>query len=186
MKHALCTLAIFLDVTLIVCFGCSSAVTIDRGKAAQENGRISVQTLTVNETAVVAMLRAICTAQEANHHRQGHYGTLAMLREAKLLDFELYSESEVQKRIPHPGNGSFAGRLWGSPGDTFFTKGYKTGYCFKVCISRDEWKAYAQPQEPRVTGMHSFYVDQTGVVRVMHCKSKDNLPADEKSTPLRQ
>jgi hypothetical protein len=114
-----------------------------------------------NEKSAIAVLRALTSAQvifrEADKDKNGKhdYGTLAQLIEANMIASQLRS-------------------------------GRRQGYLFKVWAghSKDKteaflWSAVATPENKGVTGLRSFYVDQTTTIRV-----SDSGPANAKSPVL--
>jgi type II secretory pathway pseudopilin PulG len=91
------------------------------------------------ESAAVNSLGQIHTAEVSYQMRKGkgHYGTLA----------ELQSESLIEPEL--------AG-------------GTKRGYHFKVEVGRDGddgWAGFAVPAEYGSTGVRSFFIDETGILR---------------------
>lgn len=106
------------------------------------------QQMISNETAAIASLRDLATAQaifrEADKDGDGvaDYGTLRELFKANLIDGALGS-------------------------------GEKSGYLFQLTLGRGEdkrglqhWSLVASPKSPGETGLRSFFVDETTVLRV--------------------
>lgn len=96
-----------------------------------------------NEGSAIGSMRSIATAQSLYKDTEGAYGnTLALLGDKELIDNALAS-------------------------------GDRAEYHFELTLSSPmTWEATAVPHVCGVTGHQSFYIDQTGIVRVAKCPEK--------------
>lgn len=63
--------------------------------------------------------------------------------------------------------------------DTVLGSGVKQGYQFTLAGAANTYNVTAVPITPNVTGVRTFFVDASGVIR-----ASDNSTADETSTPI--
>ena len=92
--------------------------------------------LNANESAAIAALQTISTAEQSYRASNPRYGTLAEL-----------------------GNSS-------PPYiDSVLASGNKQGYSFSLSAFSDTFTCVARPQTYGKTGVRSFYVDESGVIR---------------------
>lgn len=100
-----------------------------------------------SRSAVVIMLHRIYLAQKKHFGEHGRYATLRELHEAQLLD-------------ERAASGKASGYLWEMNS-----------------FGSESWSVVAWPEQPRITGDTSFYVDQTGVLRFkVHERENEPLP----------
>jgi hypothetical protein len=106
------------------------------------------QIMAVNETAAVNGLRAITTAETAYQATNGSFGTLKQMSDSQTLD----------------------SRLAG---------GEKNGYRFDVRVnSTTGYEAVAVPVQYNFTGLRSFYLDSSGLIRGGDKKGAEATAAD--------
>ena len=91
----------------------------------------------VNESNAIKALRTVSTAQTSVHKDEGTYAALAFLGSK---------------------NPSYI--------DSVLASGTKHGYVFKTsAVTEHAYQCTAEPQYPDKSGIRSFYIDDTGVLR---------------------
>ncbi|MFL6210873.1 MAG: DUF3352 domain-containing protein [Pyrinomonadaceae bacterium] len=113
-------------------------------------------------------LQGLAEAEAAYKQKHGKYATLE--------DFKQLAD-EAEKRAEANNNDDNDDNDEGEGGFVPQAEGYE----FKLSISGDKFEATATPTIYRKTGRHSFYIDQTGVLRAADLNGK---PADASAPPV--
>ena len=112
----------------------------------------------INEKRAVETLRAIREGQVKHIAQFERYGTLVELLTAGMIDEETYQAA--------------------------FRLAAKTGYYFNLELKDGKWACTAIPVKPGVSASKSFYIDETGIIRVARCETDENEPVGPDSTVL--
>jgi hypothetical protein len=113
-------------------------------------------------------LQGLAEAEAAYKQKHGKYATLE--------DFKQLAD-EAEKRAEADNNNDSDDTDEGAGGFVPQAEGYE----FRLSISGDKFEATATPTIYRKTGRHSFYIDQTGVLRAADLNGK---PADANAPPV--
>jgi hypothetical protein len=113
-------------------------------------------------------LQGLAEAEAAYKQKHGKYATLE--------DFKQLAD-EAEKRAEANNNDDNDDTDEGEGGFVPQAEGYE----FKLSINGDKFEATATPTVYRKTGRHSFYIDQTGVLRAADLNGK---PADANAPPV--
>lgn len=134
-----------------------------------------------NEAAAISTLRTIYEAQKGYRTRWGRYVTLDALREARAISLGFTGGTAIHRSIILHSDEDNTVTVKG-----IATGGEKSGYVYEMVVwnTLDCWSGFAKPSEPGKTGKRSFYIDQTGVVRLEKYESMDDKPAGADSPTL--
>jgi hypothetical protein len=112
----------------------------------------------VNEKKAVETLRAIREGQVKHIAQSDRYGSLVELLTAGMIDEETYQAA--------------------------FRLAAKTGYYFNLELKDGKWACTAIPVKPGVSANKSFYIDETGIIRISRCEKEEDEPAGPESTVM--
>ncbi len=139
-------------VLLLLVFGLSSGGR--RGGCTGWFNRRSAAT----ETAAIATLRMMCSAEEVFWAKFGNYATLTQLAGARLIDTSLAGATH---------------------------KVYaRAGYYYIHKTDGATWCCIAMPAAPGLTGSRSFFIGTDGVIYYAPCETESDAPASSGDTPL--
>jgi hypothetical protein len=110
----------------------------------------------INEKRAIAVLRTIRDGQVKHMEEFDRYGTLVELLTAGMIDEETYQAA--------------------------FRLAAKTGYYFNLELKDGTWACTAVPVKPGVSATKSYYIDETGIIRVSRCKTTEDEAANTDST----
>jgi len=147
-----CLLVVVVGISVALFIGVLAAVAVPTVYEAKK---------AANEAFAISRCETVYKAQEMYREFHGTYATVKTLEETGLLEKGLlWSRRHINETT------------------TAFTP--KRGYRFNMLDINggESWSMTAIPVKPGNSGVRSFYVDHTGVVRNEMCTSPDDPPAN--------